>query len=628
VVNNIDQEAFVFINNTNQKNKPRQNHFLSLQLQGDSLNTRAFGTKVYVYYNGKIQMQEENPVRGYFSSVDQQLLFGLGKYDHVDSLIAIWPDNKKQIIRSIRADTFLVVSWKNATLNQVITTTKPVQLFSDITDASGILYQHHENIFNDFAIQRLLPHKYSQLGPFIAAGDINNDGLTDFFIGAAFNFSGKIFTQQTAQSFISKNLTDSIKMEEDMNCIFFDADGDGDLDLLVTSGDVQYDENSPYYKPRLYLNDGKGHFKLNPNAIPSNVRTIAGCVTAGDYNGDGQPDLFIGGRVSKTYPLSPKSYILQNNKGIFSDVTAKVCPALQKPGMVTAAVWTNFDNDKQEDLVITGEWMPIRFFKNNHGILKEVTDSTGLTHTNGMWRSMVATDIDNDGDIDLVAGNLGLNCEYQATPAEPMQLFATDIDGNGTIDPIMFYYIKDKDGKKHSFPGISHDQFAEQVPAIKKKFLLYKDYADATFDDFFSGKTEGNMLKLRCDETQSCWFENKGNGKFIQHPLPIEAQFSPVNAIICDDLDGDGYKDLLLAGNDYQSDVITGRYDASYGCFLKGSGKKTFSSVPPAQSGFIIKGDVKDMALIKLPGGQKLVLAAVNNDSMRVFRVARENQIR
>lgn len=624
VVNNIDQEAFVFINNTNQKNKPRQNHFLSLRLQGDTLNRRGFGTKIFVYNHGRIQMQEENPVRGYFSSVDQQLLFGLGKDNHIDSLIAIWPDNKKQIIRNIPADTFLVLSWKNANLNQLFSTTKPTPLFSDITDASGILYRHFENIFNDYATQPLLPHKYSQLGPFIATGDINNDGLTDFFIGGAFNFSGKIFTQQPGQNFIAKNLTDSIKMEEDMDCIFFDADGDGDLDLLVTSGDVQYEENSPFYKPRLYLNDGKGNFKLSPNAIPADVRTIAGCVTAGDYNGDGQPDLFIGGRVSKTYPLPPRSFILQNNKGIFTDVTAKVCPALQKPGMVTSAVWTDFDSDKQLDLVIAGEWMPIRFFKNNHGILKEVTDSTGLTHTNGMWRSLVATDIDNDGDIDLVAGNLGLNCEYQATPAEPMQLFATDMDGNGTIDPIMFYYIKNKEGKKQSFPGISRDQFAEQVPGIKKKFLLYKDYADATYDDFFSGTSKDNMLKLECDETQSCWFENVGNGKFIQHTLPMEAQFAPVNAIICDDIDGDGYKDLLLAGNDYQSDVITGRYDASYGCFLKGSSKKAFTSVPPVQSGFIIKGDVKNMALIKLSNGEKLILAAVNNDSMRVFKIKKK----
>ena len=621
VVNNIDKEAFVFINNINQKNHSRDNHFLSLKLQGDSLNISAFGTKVYVYNDGKEQMQEENPVRGYFSSVDQQLLFGLGKYNRIDSLIVIWPDNKKQIIRNIPADTFMVLSWKNANSSYPEIKSETSRLFSDNTGASGILYMHHDNNFNDFAVQSLLPHKYSQLGPFITTGDINNDGLTDFFIGGGFNFSGKIFMQKQGQTFVSKNLTDSIKMEEDMDCILFDADGDGDLDLFITNGDVIYEENSPYYKPRLYLNDGKGNFKLNPDAIPSDVRTNAGCVSVGDYNGDGQPDLFIGGRVSETYPLPPRSFILQNKKGIFTDVTAKVCPALQRPGMVTSAVWTDFDNDKQQDLVIAGEWMPIRFFKNNHGILKEVTDSTGLTHANGMWRSLVATDIDNDGDVDFVAGNLGLNCDYRATSSEPIQLYATDMDGNGTIDPIMFYYIKDKDGKKHPFPAISRDQFAQQVPGIKKKFLLYKDYGEATFDDFFDAKAKDSMLKFRCDETQSCWFENVGNGKFIQHTLPMEAQFAPVNTIICDDLDGDGYKDLLLAGNDYQSDVMIGRYDASYGCFLKGSDKKTFTSIPPVQSGFIIKGDVKDMSVIKLSDGEKLILAAVNNDSMRVFKI-------
>lgn len=623
VVNNIGEEAFVFINNTNQKGKPRQNHFLSLTLQGDSLNKRGFGTKIYIYDNGRVQMQEQNPVRGYFSSVDQQLLFGIGKYDHVDSLIAIWPDNKKQVIRNIPADTFPVVSWKNASNNYSKDAAEASPLFTDKTDASGILYRHHDNDYDDYATQRLLPHKYSQLGPFIATGDINHDGLTDFFIGGGFNFSGKIFTQRPGQTFTSKNLTDSIKMQEDMGCVLFDADGDDDLDLLVTCGDIKYEENSIYYKPRLYLNDGKGNFTLSPNAIPDDVRTIAGCVTVGDFDGNGTPDLFIGGRVSKTYPLSPRSFILQNNKGIFTDVTAKVCPALQKPGMVTSAVWMDFDNDKQLDLVIAGEWMPIKFFKNNHGILKEVTAATGLTNTNGMWRSLIVADIDNDGDLDLIAGNLGLNCRYRASPEEPMQLFATDMDGNGSIDPILFYYIKDKDGKKRSFPAISRDQFAEQVPGIKKKFLLYKDYANATFDNIFDKNNKENMPKLHCDETKSCWFENIGNGKFIKHGLPMEAQFAPVNAIICDDMDGDGYKDILLAGNDYQSDVITGRYDASYGCFLKGSSKKTFISISAVKSGFILKGDVKDMALIKLANGEKLVLAAVNNDSMRVFRIKR-----
>jgi len=332
-------------------------------------------------------------------------------------------------------------------------------------------------------------------------------------------------------------------------------------------------------------------------------------------------DLFIGGRVSKKYPVPPRSFMLQNNKGIFTDVTTKVCPALQNPGMITSSVWTDFDDDKEPDLIITGEWMPLRFFKNNHGVLHEVTDATGLTQMNGMWRSLVAADVDNDGDIDLVAGNLGLNCDYHVSPAEPMQLFAADVDGNGSIDPVFFYYIKDKDGKRRLYPGISRSQFSEQVPVIKKQFLLYKDYAHASFDDIFKGRAKENLLQLHCDETRSCWFENLKGGKFLKHPLPIQAQFAPVNAIICDDLDSDGFKDLLLAGNEYQADVMTGRYDASYGCFLRGSRRKIFQSISPVESGFILRGDVKDMALIRSSKGGKIILAAVNNDSLRVFQI-------
>jgi hypothetical protein len=621
VVNNINKAAFVFINNTNQKNKLVTAYYLSLRLNGDSLNRKGFGAKVWVYSNVIQQMQEENPVRGYFSSVDQQLIFGLGKNDHADSLVIEWPDGKKQALKNVKADTSLSLSWKNASFEKAVQQVTPALLFSDITGTFGLSYNHQDNPFNDYTLQRLLPQKYSQLGPFITTGDINNDGTTDFFIGGAFNFSGKFFIQKAGQTFTSKNLTDSIKFEEDMACILFDADKDGDSDLLVTGGDMQYEENSIYYKPRLYLNDGKGNFTLQPNAIPDAVRTIAGCVSAGDYDGDGYPDLFIGGRVSKKYPLPPRSFLLKNNKGIFTDVTAEVCPALQKPGMVTAAVWTDFDNDHEPDLIIAGEWMPVQFFKNDHGKLIEITASTGLTQMNGMWHSLIATDIDNDGDIDLVAGNLGLNCEYHSSPTEPMKLYAADIDGNGSIDPIFCYYTKGADGKMHSYPAISRGRLSDQVPSIKKQFLLNEDYAHATYNDIFKRKATADVLQLHCDETRTCYFENAGNGKFIKHVLPIEAQFSPVNAIISDDLDNDGYKDLLLAGNEYQAEVMTGRYDASYGCFLRGSSNKTFVSIPQYKSGLLLQGDVKDMAVIRLANGDKLLVAAVNNDMMHVFKI-------
>ena len=619
VVNNINKKAFVFINNTSTQNP--QHHFLGLILKGDSLNRQGFGAKVLVYSNGKMQMQEQNPVRGYFSSVDQRLNFGLGNHDKVDSIIVTWPDNKRQKLTHVAADTMISLYWNNASIPDRATVDVIPALFTDITGLSGIGYRHHDNNFNDYAVQRLLPQKFSQLGPFIATGDIDKDGSADFFVGGGFNFSGKFFAQTPGGSFVSKNLTDSIKLQEDEDCVFFDADNDGDADLLITSGDTQHEKNPVNYKPRIYLNDGRGKFTLHAHAIPENITTIAGCVSVADYDADGDMDLFIGGRVSQQYPSPPRSFILQNNNGLFTDVTARVCPQLQEAGMITGAVWTDFDNDKTPDLVITGEWMPLRFFKNNNGILTEVTRATGLHQVNGMWRSLIASDIDKDGDVDLVAGNIGLNCDYKVNEQEPMQLYASDIDGNGVIDPVVFYYIKDNEGVRRSFPAVSRGLLTEQVPAMKKQFLLYKDYARATVDDIFKGAAKKNMLQLTCNETRSCWFENLGNGRFTKHVLPMEAQFAPVNAIICDDFDNDGIKDLLLAGNEYQAEVMGGRYDASFGLFLSGNTNKIFKSVPPVKSGFVLKGDVKDMQLLQTTKGEKWVLAAVNNDTLRVFKV-------
>lgn len=620
VVNNINQPAFLFINNLNTPDK-KAGHYLQVFLEGDSLNKRGLGTKLTVYNKGNIQVQEQQPARGYFSSVDQRLFFGLGDATQIDSLSVTWPDGKQQTLYHLTTDTTVTIYWKNAEKKLPDNPIIPQRLFADVTATAGISYLHTENSFNDFGQQRLLPQKYSQQGPSIATGDINNDGLTDFFVGGAYNFSGRLFTQKKDQSFVSSKLIDSIKYEEDVNAVFFDANNDDFEDLLITSGDVQYETNAPYYKPRLYINDKKGFFYLHTAAFHDSIKTIAGAVTVGDFNNDGKQDIFIGGRVSKSYPLAPKSYLLRNDGNNFTDVTAEICPDLQNIGMVTAATWTDFDGDGKTDLVVSGDWMPIHFFKNDGKTLQNVTAATGLTDINGMWRSIVAVDIDNDGDTDFVAGNLGINNNYRVSATTPMELYAGDLDGNNSIEPVYFYYIKNKEGKRTRFPGISRSQFSDQMPAIKKQFLLHNDYAKATFDDIFKGKKTDALQKLYCDELRSCYFENIGNGKFIKHALPVEAQFAPVNAIVCDDLDNDGFKDILVAGNEYQIEVMRGRYDASYGLFLKGDGKGAFTPVSPVKSGFIVDGDVKDMKLINPPNVNypKYLVVGVNNDSVRVF---------
>ncbi len=627
VVNNINKEPFVFINNNIKKGKPITNHSISFNLIGDSLNKKGFGAKVYVYTNGQAQVLEQQPVRGFLSSVDTKLLFGTEKNNKVDSVVVLWPNDKQQIVTALKTDSLYTFNERQAKtpstfqtiFNNIQQTKESTKLFTDVTTSFHLNYKHTDAIFFDYGAQRMLPQKFSQLGPFITTGDINNDGLTDFFIGGGFNSYGQIFTQQNNGTFLFKNLYAGIKMREDMDCVFFDADKDGDNDLLITYGDMRYDDTSSFYQPQLFLNDGVGNFTLNENAIPAAIKTIAGCVSVGDYDADGDIDLFIGGRVTKTYPSSPKSFILQNNNGIFTDVTKNVCPALQKPGMLTAAAWVDFDNDKKIDLVVAGEWMPIRFFKNTGTSLLETTATTGLTNINGMWRSLAATDIDNDGDIDFVAGNLGLNCKYHTSVNEPMKLFAKDIDGNGSIDPFLFYCLKNDDGKKELFPSNGRALITEQVPSLKKSFLKNVDFVKANADNLY--KNKDGLLEFTCNETASCWLENMSNGKFVKHLLPQEAQFAPINAIISTDADGDGINDLIMAGNEYQTEVITGRYDASYGLFLKGNKNKTFSYSSPTTSGFFVNGDVKSMKLIANAKKEKMIVVGVNNDYVRLFKV-------
>jgi hypothetical protein len=349
---------------------------------------------------------------------------------------------------------------------------------------------------------------------------------------------------------------------------------------------------------------------------------MAAAVSVCDYDGDGDTDIFIGGRmIPGKYPASPRSYILQNNKGIFTDVTATVCPALLQPGMVTAALWSDFDNDHQPDLIICGEWMPVRFFKNDKGKLLEVTANTGLADSTGLWRSLQAVDIDHDGDTDYIVGNIGMNNKFHIAAGRPMELYAKDIDNNGSVDLIPAYYIKNDEGKYELFPGIDRSQLAEEAPAIKTKYVSYEDFSKVNMQQLVNDYGKDGWAVYTCNTQQSVWLENLGQGKFKMHDLPLPAQFAPVNTIVAKDVNNDGNIDLIIAGNEYQTDVITGRYDASYGLILEGDGKGNFTPLNIAGSGFIINGDVKNLQLIHKLNKEDMILAAVNDDSLRCFKL-------
>ena len=621
VVSNINKQAFVFRNDAVQLNDTAHYH-ITIVLKGDSPNSNGFGARVTIHAGGQTQTEEQAPVRGYLSSVDKRLQVGLGNAGIIDSLKIKWPGGREQTLYKVSVNKTILLSYADALPPKEDTAVSSSLLFNDVTDANGIDFSHRETFFYDYGYQQLLPQRYSQLGPFITQGDVNSDGLMDFFAGGAASQPGKVFIQQAGGRFVSLNVPAEGKPQEDLGCLLFDADGDKDLDLVVNSGSYEFEPGSVNFMPRLYKNDGSGKFTLDAGALPLSLSTSAQCLAGADYDGDGDTDLFIGGRIApQQYPVSPASYLLQNNGGQFSDVTAEVCTGLQFAGMVTAAVWTDINNDKKPDLIIAGEWMPVRFFINENGKLHEITGETGLPDMHGQWRSLALANMDKDGDTDIVAGNLGLNSKFKVSHQQPLQLFAKDLDGNGSVDPVMAYYLKNEKGIRESYPAMSLDQFAAQVPAIRKKFLYHADYSVAGIHTLLSDFDQEDITTLVCNETRSVWLENTGNGKYTLHALPPEAQVAPVNTILCTDADHDGNMDIIIAGNEYQTEVSTGRYDASYGLFIKGDGKGHFKAIPPAISGLILDGDVKDMKLITLGNKQQIIVAGINNEKLKAFQI-------
>ena len=617
VVNNVNMPAFIYRNNGGKLHP--ENKYLKVTLQGEGKNRFGVGAQVTLYYNHTLSYQEQIPSRGFESSVDTRLNFGLGKTKLIDSVVVKWPGGKQKVLKGVKPNqTITVKEIESAIPKNANSSPAPAKpLFEQSADNHGIDFVHKEDDFVDFDREKLIFQMHSTDGPRMAKGDVNGDGLEDFYICGAKDQPGALYIQTPGGRFKRSNekLFEQDKASEDTDCLFFDADGDGDQDLYVCSGGNEFSPNSTELISRLYINDGKGHFTKSQQVLPSFQFESSSCVTAGDVDGDGDQDLFVGVRLKPgKYGYPCKGYILQNNgKGIFTDVTDKVAPGLKELGMVTDAKWFDYDRDGKPDLVVCGEYMPIRIFHNEGGFLKEVSRQAGTVGSNGWWNRLEIADINGDGYPDIVAGNHGLNSRFKATRQKPVSMYVGDFSGTGTIEQIVCCYNGDK-----QYPMVLRHDLVGELPLLKKKYLRYAQYKEQTMEDIFGKDLLQKMDKLDAYEMQSCVLMNNRNGSFTMKALPVEAQFSTVFGITVQDYDGDGKQDILLGGNFYQSKPEAGIYDASYGLLLKGNGKGDFTAVKPQTSGIMIKGAVRDIKEIKA-GKNKLLIVAKNNDKTEVL---------
>jgi ASPIC and UnbV/FG-GAP-like repeat len=631
IVNNIDDEAHIYRNMSRERD-PDHHHFLQIQFAGDSSNKNGIGAWAELHYDGgKQQVYENTPYRGYLSTIQDMAHFGLGNRSIVDSVIIKWPNGKMQLLRNVKANQSLLVDIKNADLKYSFEKDSFASgsLFKDVTDSVGIHFIQEERDYIDFNIQKLLPHKFSEYGPSVAVGDMDGNGLEDMIVGGSAFHSAQMFLQQPDGRFIQKALLpeeiSKNKLADDLQVLLFDADGDGDLDLYIASGGYENEHNDPAYQDKLYINDGKGNFKLDSNALPKNF-TSKFCVRAADFNHDGKMDLFISGRVDPgNYPKPVSSFIYRNDSKDgqikFTDVTSLVAKDLVNVGMICDALWTDFDNDGWMDLVLAGEWMPVTFLKNDHGVFKNVTEGTGMANQSGWWNSIVAGDFDNDGRIDYIVGNLGKNSFYRASDEYPMRVYAKDFDKNGIYDMIPSLYLPDVNGKMKEFPAQGRDDLLKQINAMRKKFPTYKSYAVAEMSQVLTDDERKGALILTANNLQTCLFHNEGNGRFTMIPLPAEAQFSAINGMVAEDFNGDGNLDLVMNGNDYGTEPNVGRYDALNGLYLKGDGNGKFTPLSILQSGIFIPGNGKALVKLQSASGKCLLVAGQNRGPLKVFQL-------
>ena len=616
VVNNVNQEAFVYRNNARSLT---QNRYLQVQLDGSGGNRFGVGAKVTLWSDGREQYQEEEPTRGFQSSVDYVLTFGVGPRDTLDSVKVEWPDREGRVsvLTHVPTNQRLSVRQSEAVVPRAVTPKPLTPLFTDVTDQVALPYVHRENEFVDFDREPLIPKLLSTEGPMMAVADVNGDGLDDMFIGGAKGQAGRLLIQQPDGRFVSTNekLFEADAGSEDIGAVFFDADGDGHPDLYVVSGGSEFSDMAPALQDRLYLNDGRGNFRKAVGSLPDEA--VSGSrVVAADYDGDGDLDLFVGGRVVPWhYGVDPRSMLLQNDgHGHFTDVTARLAPDLEHVGMVTDAVWRDVDGDGRLDLVVVGEWMPITIFHNAGGGKLVRLKTLGLEHSEGWWNRIVAGDFSGKGRVDFIVGNLGLNTRLHASDAEPATMYVKDFDGNGVSEQIVSVYNHGK-----SYPIAMRDELLSALPFLKPRYTRYADYAGQTVTDIFTPAELAGATFKQVHTFATALARNNGDGSFTLASLPPEAQLAPVYGILAQDLDGNGKPDLLLAGNFDGVQPSIGRMSASYGLVLRGDGKGQFTAVRATPSGFVVHGQARDIQRVRTRRGDLYVVTR-NNDRALVFR--------